>query len=191
MLNGYSYTGRGEKASLLTAAVNAYVLLSLLIATAEVCCAQPGRPGQTRRPVIRGRQHAVASLKPEATQVAERILRAGGNAFDAAVAGQAVLSVVDAELNGIGGDAMVLVYDARSKEVFSINGEGTAPRLATIEWYKENHNSKLPINETLLAGHYARCCRYLVHPPRSLGNNALCRRPSARDRSRREWLPAS
>jgi len=39
------------------------------------------------RPVIRGRNAAVASMKAEATEAARRILDAGGNAFDAAVAG--------------------------------------------------------------------------------------------------------
>ncbi len=45
----------------------------------------------TMRPVIRGRHAAVASMKAEATEAARRILDAGGNAFDAAVAGQAAL----------------------------------------------------------------------------------------------------
>lgn len=84
--------------------------------------------------------------------VAERVLHAGGNAFDAAVAGQAALGIVDAELNGIGGDAVVLIYDASSKHVFSINCEGTAPRLATIDWYKANHDGTLPNSDTLLSG---------------------------------------
>ena len=39
--------------------------------------------------------HAAASMRPEATEAARRILQAGGNAFDAAVAGQAALAVVD------------------------------------------------------------------------------------------------
>ncbi|PYV10254.1 MAG: gamma-glutamyltransferase [Acidobacteria bacterium] len=105
----------------------------------------------TMRPVVRGRACAVASMKPEATQAAERILLAGGNAFDAIVAGQAVLGLVDAAANGIGSDAVLLVYDARSKKVFSINAEGTAPRLATIDWYKKNQGGKIPVNEGLLS----------------------------------------
>ena len=77
-------------------------------------------------------------MKPEATWAAQRILLAGGDAFDAIVAGQAALGVVDAAANGIGSDAVILFYDAKSKKVWSLNAEGTAPRLATIEWYQQN-----------------------------------------------------
>ena len=106
----------------------------------------------TMRPVVRGRTQAAASMKAEATRAADRILQAGGNAFDAAVAGQAVLGLVDAASNGVGSDAVILVYDAKAKAVVSINAEGTAPRLATIEWYQKNLGGKLPQSDTLLAG---------------------------------------
>jgi gamma-glutamyltranspeptidase/glutathione hydrolase len=91
-------------------------------------------------------------MKPEGAQVAARILEKGGNAFDAAVASQAVLGLVDAGNNGIGGDATLLVFDAASKQPYSINAEGTAPALATIDWYRKNHNGTLPNSDTLLAG---------------------------------------
>jgi gamma-glutamyltranspeptidase/glutathione hydrolase len=91
-------------------------------------------------------------MKAEATRAAERILETGGNAFDAIVAGQAVLGVVDAAMNGIGSDAVLLIYDAKAKKVVSLNAEGTAPKLATIEWYKKNNGGKLPQSDGLLAG---------------------------------------
>jgi gamma-glutamyltranspeptidase len=69
----------------------------------------------TMRPIVRGRHFAVASMKAEATRAAERILEQGGNAFDAIVAGQAVLSIVDGAMNGIDADATILFYDARSR----------------------------------------------------------------------------
>jgi len=75
------------------------------------------------RPIVRGQHFAVASMKAEATRAAERILEKGGNAFDAIVAGQAVLGVVDAAMNGVGSDAVLLVYDSRAKRVYSINAE--------------------------------------------------------------------
>ena len=106
---------------------------------------------QTTRPVIRGMYYAVSTMKPQATQAAEQILRAGGNAFDAAVAGQAVLGIVDGAMNGVGSDAVLLIYDAGSKRVLSINAEGTAPHLATIEWYKKNQDGKIPVDDGLLS----------------------------------------
>src|SRR5215831_7829809 len=130
------------------------LLLALL--SAGVVTAQDENAGETRtrtmRPIVRGRQYAVASMKAEATRAAERILEAGGNAFDAIVAGQAALAVVDAALNGVGSDAVILVYDARANKVVSINAEGTAPKLATIEWYKKNLDGKLPESDGLLSG---------------------------------------
>ena len=107
---------------------------------------------QTMRPVIRGRQAAVSSMKAEATESARRILQAGGNAFDAAVAGQAALAVTDFPMNGVGGDAVVLVYSARERKVYSVNAGPRAPKLATIEWYEKNNGGKLPESDGLLAG---------------------------------------
>jgi len=91
-------------------------------------------------------------MKAEATESARRILEAGGNAFDAAVAGQAALAVTDFPMNGVGGDAMALVYNALEKKVYSVNAGPRAPRLATIDWYERHNGGKLPENDGLLAG---------------------------------------
>ena len=105
----------------------------------------------TMRPVIRGQQYAVSSMKSGATEAAVRILEAGGNAFDAAVAGQAVLALVHPESNGLGSDAVVLVYVAAEKKVYSINAEGTAPALATIDWYRQHNGGEIPRSDGLLS----------------------------------------
>src|SRR6266478_3359845 len=111
------------------------------------------RPGgrRTVKPVVMGTHYAVTSMMPHATLAAQRILESGGNAFDAIVGGQAVLGLVAPASNGLGSDAMLMVYDAKQKKTWSINAEGVAPKLATIEWYNKNQNGKLPVNETLLA----------------------------------------
>jgi gamma-glutamyltranspeptidase/glutathione hydrolase len=111
------------------------------------------RSGQKRtvKPVVMGTHYAATSMMPQATLAAERILQAGGNAFDAIVGGQAVLGLVAPASNGVGSDAMLLVYDAKQKKVWSINAEGTAPKLATIEWFQKNRNGKIPSNDTLLS----------------------------------------
>ena len=130
------------------------VLLFGIVSTSQIHAQDPQDEIRTEmmRPVIRGRTQAAASMKPEATQAAERILQAGGNAFDAAVGCQAVLGLVDAASNGVGSDAVILLWDAKAKAVVSINAEGTAPKLATIDWYKKNLNNTLPQSDTLLSG---------------------------------------
>jgi gamma-glutamyltranspeptidase/glutathione hydrolase len=139
------------------------VLCALMVcAPAGATMAQEGESEansttRTMRPVVRGQHFAVASMKAEATRAAERILEKGGNAFDAIVAGQAVLGIVDQAMNGIGSDATLLVYDAKTKKVYSINAEGTAPKLATIEWYKEHNGGKLPVNDSLLSATVPGC----------------------------------
>jgi gamma-glutamyltranspeptidase/glutathione hydrolase len=90
-------------------------------------------------------------MKPQATEAAVRVLEAGGNAFDAAVAGQAVLALVDPAMNGIGGDAVILVYDASAARVVSIDAGGPAPRLATIDWYARHHGGRLVVDDSLLS----------------------------------------
>ncbi len=109
-------------------------------------------PTQTMRPVIRGREAAVSSMKAEATEAARRVLAEGGNAFDAIVGGQAALAVADFPLNGVGSDAVVLAYIAKEKKVVSINAEPRAPQLATIDWYEKNNHGVIPDSDGLLSG---------------------------------------
>ena len=130
--------------------VAAVVLLLVLVPQALTQTSDS--TGQTMRPVIRGRTADVASMKAEATEAARQILDAGGNAFDAAVAGQAALGVTDFALNGMGSDAVVLVYNAREKKVYSVNAEPRAPKLATIEWYEKNNGGQIPESDGLLSG---------------------------------------
>lgn len=108
--------------------------------------------GKTMRPIIRGRHAAVSSMRQAATEAATRILQAGGNAFDASVAGQAVLGLADPADNGVGSDAELLIYVTRENKVYSINAEPRAPKLATIEWYHKNNGGKIPNSDGLLSG---------------------------------------
>jgi gamma-glutamyltranspeptidase/glutathione hydrolase len=130
----------------------ALVFLSLSLAIPGMAQGSDAAEGQTMRPVIRGRQAAVSSMRSQATETARRILETGGNAFDAAVAGQAVLGLTDFADNGVGSDAVVLVYVTREKTVYSVNAEPRAPKLATIEWYEENNGGKIPESDGLLSG---------------------------------------
>src|SRR4029079_17433928 len=129
---------------------------ALTLATALPCLAQDDpsadtTPGRTVRPVLNGRQYGVSAMKYEATEAAVRILEAGGNAFDAAVAGQAGLALVDPASNTYGRHAVRVVYDAKTRKVVSSDAEGTAPKLATIDLYKEHQAGKMPVDDGLLS----------------------------------------
>jgi gamma-glutamyltranspeptidase / glutathione hydrolase len=82
-----------------------------------------------------GSKGAVAAGGQGAVDAGLSILRAGGNAADAAVGAILALSVTDSSAFCFGGEAPILVYDARRKVVESYCGLGTAPRLATREFF--------------------------------------------------------
>jgi gamma-glutamyltranspeptidase / glutathione hydrolase len=83
-------------------------------------------PGAANRPVP-GVNGMVSSAHPLASAAGVEILKAGGNAFDAAVAVAAALNVVEPENSGIGGYGTIVVYDARKREARFLNASGRIP----------------------------------------------------------------
>ena len=76
-----------------------------------------------------------ATANTHATQAALRVLKAGGNAVDAAIAAQWVLNVVEPHGSGIGGGGFFVYYEAASRRVYAFDGRETAPRSATPEMF--------------------------------------------------------
>jgi len=93
-----------------------------------------GGRGQTLKQLARG--NALRSRFHVAASDSRRRAHAPRwrQCLDAIVAGQAVLGLMQPNLNGMGSDATLLIYDAKTQKVWSLNAEGTAPKLATIEW---------------------------------------------------------
>lgn len=87
---------------------------------------------QTRSEVL-ARNGVVATSQPLAAAAGLQILKAGGNAFDAAVATAAVLNLVEPESAGVGGDVFVLAWVANEHKLIALNASGRAPTGATPE----------------------------------------------------------
>ena len=90
----------------------------------------------TTRPELRGTFGMVASTHWLASAAGMAVLEQGGNAFDAAVAAGFTLQVVEPHLNGPGGDLPALLWPAGGEPVV-LCAQGTAPRAATIERYRD------------------------------------------------------
>src|SRR5437762_14238202 len=75
----------------------------------------------------------IASVNPLASAAGLRVLQAGGNAVDAAIAAGAVLTVVEPLSGQLGGDAFLLIASAKAKTVTAINGSGAAPLASRLE----------------------------------------------------------
>src|SRR6476660_5115988 len=88
------------------------------------------------RPTIVAQHGMVAAGHPLAAEAGMRILKAGGNAVDAAMATWAVQGEVEPGMTGLGADMFILYYNAKTREVKFINGTGFAPHAATIDLYK-------------------------------------------------------
>ncbi|MGE3189891.1 MAG: gamma-glutamyltransferase, partial [Vicinamibacterales bacterium] len=88
--------------------------------------------GQARmrahRPSVPGVHGLVTSANPLASMAGMRILLAGGNAFDAAVAVATTLNVVEPTSSGIGGNGFATVFDKASGKVWSLSMAGAAPK---------------------------------------------------------------
>lgn len=89
---------------------------------------------KSRRSMIVARRGMVASENPLSAQAGLAILRAGGNAADAAIAAAAVMNVTAPASTGIGGDCFALYYEAKTGKVYALNGSGRAPNGLTIEF---------------------------------------------------------
>src|SRR5207248_4294986 len=88
------------------------------------------------RPTIVAQHGMVAAGHPLAAEAGMRILKAGGNAIDAAIATWAVQGEVEPGMTGLGADMFILYYNAKSGRVHFINGTAFAPKAATIDFYK-------------------------------------------------------
>jgi gamma-glutamyltranspeptidase/glutathione hydrolase len=103
-------------------------------------------------PRLIGTRGAVASNSYLSANAAVDILKAGGNAFDAAVAATLVEGLVNAQMHTIGGECPMLLRVAGESRVYSINGNTAAPRAATPAAFFSRNLKDVPDQGILAAG---------------------------------------
>jgi gamma-glutamyltranspeptidase/glutathione hydrolase len=124
---------------------NVLILLCLVLIVQQMHAQDrlTGKPFASRSEVI-ARHGMACTSQPLATQVALDILKAGGNAIDAAIAANAVLGLVEPTGNGIGGDLFAIVWDARTSGLYGLNASGRSPRSLTLDYFIEKGYEKIP-----------------------------------------------
>ena len=100
-------------------------------------------PAATPAPALSDSAMA-ATAHPAATDAALSILKAGGNAVDAAVAATFAISVVEPFSAGIGGGGFAVTFDAKTKETKALDFRETAPAKATRDMYVDDKGVPVP-----------------------------------------------
>ncbi len=90
-----------------------------------------------RDPVV-GSQAMISTGHPLATEAGLRVLRGGGNAFDAVVCAAAVIAVVEPHTNQVGGDVFALCLPAGAEQPTAINASGPAPAALDVRTFGDD-----------------------------------------------------
>ena len=84
-------------------------------------------------------RNVVSTSHPLAAQAGLRMLQAGGNAVDAAIATAAVMTIVEPCSNGLGSDAFAILWDG--KELHGLNASGCAPQAWTPGYFRAKYGA--------------------------------------------------
>lgn len=98
------------------------------------------------RSAVHAMEAMVATSHPLATEAAMQVLREGGTAMDAAIAGSAVMAVVEPQMTGIGGDCFALVAPNGTGDVIAFNGSGRASAASSVKTLRKQGFAEIPLD---------------------------------------------
>ncbi len=99
---------------------------------------------------VHAQRHMAAAANPLAAAAGREILRQGGSAIDAAIAMQAVLTLVEPQSSGIGGGAFILYWDGKRVQAF--DGRETAPAGAAPTLFLRPDGEPMEFNQVRIGG---------------------------------------
>ena len=118
----------------------------------------------------------VATQHYLATDAGVAILRAGGNAIDAAVAAAYTLGVCEPSASGLGGQTMMLIHLAKNRRTFALDGSSRAPNLTSLASLSESDRRRgyraTTVPSTPAVLNYARN-KYGTLPPEQVLASAI------------------
>jgi gamma-glutamyltranspeptidase/glutathione hydrolase len=129
-----------------------FLLCAALMALVAAYPARAQVPAPPKTPTAVGSGGSAATVDPLATKAAIDVLRSGGNAVDAAVAAAGVLGVVEPFSCGIGGGGFMVVYDARSGNVDTIDSRETAPAGLQADSFSQPGMAQPPAEDPRVGG---------------------------------------
>jgi len=107
-----------------------------------------GRSFGSRSETI-ARNGMVCAAQPLAVEIGLDVLKAGGNAIDAAIAVNAALGLMEPVSCGVGGDLFAIVWDAKTQKLYGLNASGRSPYLLTIDEVKKRGAASMPYTGVL------------------------------------------
>lgn len=107
--------------------------------------------GYQAKTAVTGEDYMVVAAHPYASWVGKKIIKQGGSAIDAAVAIQAMLTLVEPQSSGIGGGTFILYWDNKNKKLHTFDGRETAPAAASPIMFLRN-NRPIPWKEAVVGG---------------------------------------
>jgi gamma-glutamyltranspeptidase/glutathione hydrolase len=120
--------------------------LAALTSCATVPTATPSsQAGQSTEPFV-------IAANPLAAQAGINVLKRGGSAVDAAIAVQAMLSLVEPQSSGVGGGAFMTYFDARTRKITVYDGREVAPAQANAGMFLDGAGKPLPFDTAVLSG---------------------------------------
>src|SRR5438128_8134334 len=107
-------------------------------------------PSQRSTQTVQAGEPFVIAANPLAAQAGLNVLKRGGSAVDAAIAVQAMLSLVEPQSSGVGGGAFMTYYDGRTGKVVVLDGREVAPAQAASTMFLRSDGQPLPFNAAVV-----------------------------------------